>query len=202
MSRLILASASPRRCELMKKAGFEFEVMPASGEENAGDRSVSDTVRYLSRMNAHEIALRLSREQRDDDVIVIGADTVVSLDGMILGKPADRADAARMLHLLSGRTHEVFTGVTLIKLDKGGADTDPDRLDEVSFVERTEVDITALTDEEIDAYVSSGEPDDKAGSYGIQGVFAVHVTGIRGDYFNVVGLPLAALYKGLKSIRT
>ncbi len=200
MSRLILASASPRRTELMKQAGFEFEVMPASGEENAGDRSVSDTVRYLSRMKAHEIAVRMSREQRDDDVIVIGADTVVSVDGMILGKPADRADAARMLRLLSGRTHEVFTGVTLIKLDKG-ADTDPDRLDEVSFVERTEVDIADLTDEEIDAYVSGGEPDDKAGSYGIQGTFAVHVTGIRGDYNNVVGLPLAALYKGLKSFR-
>ena len=200
MSRLILASSSPRRLELMKQAGWEFDVMPATGEEDAGDRSPQDAVRYLSKQKAKEIAVRLSREQRDEDLIVIGADTVVSLDGNILGKPADRADASHMLHMLSGRTHEVFTGVTLLKLPAGGPDTDPDRADEASFVECTEVDFAALSDEEIEAYVSGSESDDKAGSYGIQGTFAVHVTGIRGDYFNVVGLPLAALYKALKCI--
>ena len=200
MCRLILASASPRRLELMKQAGYEFDVIPAQGAEDAGSRAPKDAVRYLSKQKAKEIALRLCETARDDDVIVIGADTVVSIDGTILGKPADRAGAVKMLHMLSDRTHEVFTGVTLLKIPAGGPGTDPERLDEASFVECTEVDFARLTDDEIETYVSGGESDDKAGAYGIQGTFAVHVTGIRGDYFNVVGLPLAALYKALKNI--
>ncbi|MCR5179395.1 MAG: Maf family protein [Lachnospiraceae bacterium] len=200
MIRLILASASPRRSELMKQAGYEFDVMPAKGAEDAGSRMPKDAVRYLSKQKAKEIAIKLCGEERDEDMIVIGADTVVAIDGAILGKPADRTDASKMLHMLSGRTHEVFTGVTLLKLPAGTPGTNPERLDEASFVECTEVDFARLSDDEIEAYISSGESDDKAGAYGIQGRFAVHVTGIRGDYFNVVGLPLAALYKALKNI--
>ena len=191
MEHIILASASPRRRELMEQAGLPCTILPAKGEEDAGDRSPAEAVRYLSEQKAREVAGQIA-DDAAPGTVVIGADTVVAVDGRILGKPADRADAARMLRLLSGRTHEVFTGVTLIVQREGG------QTEEIGFETRTEVDISTLSGEEIDAYLATGEADDKAGAYGIQGRFAIHVASIRGDYNNVVGLPIAELYRTLR----
>ena len=191
MEHIILASASPRRRELMEQAGLPCTILPAKGEEDVGDRAPAEAVRYLSAQKAREVAARVA-DGTAPGTVIIGADTVVAVDRRILGKPADRADAARMLRLLSGRTHDVFTGVTLIVLRGDG------QTEETGFVSRTEVDIAPLSEEEIDAYLSTGETDDKAGAYGIQGRFAIHVASIRGDYNNVVGLPIAELYRTLR----
>lgn len=121
-----------------------------------------------------------------DGDVIIGADTVVAVDGQILGKPADRADAVRMLRLLQGKEHQVITGVTVILKESGKT---------VSFAEVTKVYIFPMTEEQIEQYIETGEPMDKAGAYGIQGKFAVYVSGIEGDYNNVVGLPVGRLYQ-------
>lgn len=191
MEHVILASASPRRRELMEQAGIPCTILPAKGEEDAGDRTPAEAVRYLSEQKAREVADQAAGDAVPGTV-VIGADTVVAVDSRILGKPADRADAAQMLRLLSGRTHEVFTGVTLVILRGNG------QTEETGFVSRTEVDVSALSEDEIAAYLATGEADDKAGAYGIQGRFAIHVASIRGDYYNVVGLPIAQLYRTLR----
>ncbi|MBR4530551.1 MAG: septum formation protein Maf [Lachnospiraceae bacterium] len=190
MTELILASASPRRKELMETAGLACTVIPAAGEEKCADLSPEETVRVLARAKAEEIWELVTHGARAGEFqkpIVIGADTVVSLEGRIFGKPRDRADAARMLGQLSGRTHEVYTGVAVLSPDE-----------EILFAERTEVDVETLSAEEIEAYLATGEADDKAGAYGIQGRFGIHVTGIRGDYANVVGLPVSRLYRTLR----
>ena len=181
-SKLILASASPRRRELLEMLGVNnLEVIPALGEELPHpELSPAELVCELSRAKASEIAAAAN----DAKAIVIGADTVVSVDGMVLGKPKDTSDAAGMLRLLSGRTHEVFTGVTVLR---GGQLT--------TAAERTAVRFRALTEREIDAYVATGEPLDKAGAYGIQGKGSLFVEGIEGDFFNVMGLPLCLLGK-------
>ena len=183
-TRLILASASPRRRELLEMLGVKnLEVIPALGEELPHpELSPAELVCELSRAKASEVAAALD----DAKAIVIGADTVVSVDGAVLGKPKDAADASRMLRLLSGRTHEVFTGVTVL------------RGDEIcTAYERTAVRFRALTEAEIAAYVATGEPLDKAGAYGAQGKAALFVEGIEGDFFNVMGLPLCLLGKTL-----
>ncbi len=199
----VLASASPRRRDLMAQAGFRFMILPAVGEEQASGTSPEETVRLLSGQKAREVAARMrSGECRMTDghtpgdfqkVVIIGADTVVAQNGAVLGKPRDREDAKRMLRVLPGRTHEVYIGVTVIELIAG---TVTDR--EVSMAERTEVDVLPISDEEIDSYLLTGESFDKAGAYGIQGRFAIHISGIRGDYYNVIGLPIAGLYRMLK----
>lgn len=182
---LILASRSPRRKELLSLLTEDFIVRPAEDEENADPRLSPDRfVSALSEAKAREISLT------DPDVPVLGADTVVAFGGKILGKPKDRADALRMLSLLSGNTHSVYTGVTVLL--NGKAHT---------FAEETKVTFFPLTAEEIERYTDSGEPFDKAGAYGIQGKGALLVERIEGDYYNVMGLPVGRLYHLLRELR-
>jgi septum formation protein len=175
--RLILASASPRRRELLMQAGYVFEVHPAHINEDP--RVDENPMAYVVRL-AREKAQTVYNEVGDSRAIVLGADTTVTLDGHILAKPDDAADASRMLRMLSGRTHRVITGVAVVT-DKGS---------EVA-AEVTGVRFLVLSDEEIAAYVASGEPMDKAGAYGIQGRAAKWIPRVEGCYFNVVGLPLS-----------
>lgn len=182
--KFILASASPRRRELLEQVGAEFEVIPAQGEEKITSNKPQDAVLELSARKAREVAGRL----QEADAVVLGADTVVAFGGNILGKPRDEADAARILSLLSGNTHSVYTGVTVIVL-QGGERT------EYSFYEETEVTMYPMTEQQISSYIRTGEPMDKAGAYGIQGKGAVFVEKIQGDYNNVVGLPVAKIFQ-------
>lgn len=184
--KLVLASASPRRKELLEVLGLrDFAIIPARGEEIAEPGlTPEETVCTLSLQKAREVAAGL-----EPDALVIAADTVVALDGKILGKPADEEDAFSMLSLLSGRTHEVFTGLTLMR---GGR--------EETIFERTEVRFRSLSPEEIRAYIATGEPMDKAGAYGAQGRASIFVEGVCGDFFNVVGLPLCRLSKMLEKM--
>ena len=201
MSQIILASQSPRRKELLEQIGLEFEICPAKGEEIITKTIPEEVVMELSKQKAEEVAAMVSSygEQHKEittpsDILVIGADTVVAYDGKILGKPADDADAKRMLTMLSGNTHSVFTGVTLVLIDKSG------RAGEVVFYEKTDVTMHEMTEEEIERYIATGEPMDKAGSYGIQGKCAIYIKKIDGDYNNVVGLPITRIYQELKKI--
>lgn len=187
--RFILASASPRRRELLKQIGVAFEVMPAKGEEVITKEQPEQAVMELSRQKAEEIAAGI----QDEQVLVLGADTVVVYDGKILGKPKDETDARAMLSMLSGRTHSVFTGVTVIVIRNGKSEIH-------SFYEETKVTMYPMTDAQISYYIQTGEPMDKAGAYGIQGKGAVFIEKINGDYNNVVGLPVAKIfYKMLES---
>ncbi len=181
MGRLVLASASPRRRELLAQAGFSFEVRPAHVNEDV--RGGEDPVAYVTRL-AREKAEAVFGALGDADALVLGADTTVTLDGAILGKPVDAEDAKRMLALLSGRTHRVITGVAVVGPGVGSVRT------EVA-AEITAVRFREISGEEIAAYVASGEPMDKAGAYGIQGLAGKWIPRIEGCYFNVVGLPLA-----------
>ncbi len=201
MSQMILASASPRRKELLEQIGAEFVICPAKGEEVITETDPSAVVMELSRQKAEEVAygVLIYNEQHADlatpqDILVIGADTVVAYENQILGKPKDEEDARRMLTMLSGKTHSVYTGVTFVFIDKEG------RTGEHYFFEKTDVCMYPLKEEEIDRYIQSGDPMDKAGSYGIQGRFAIHIKEIRGDYNNVVGLPVARLYQELQKL--
>lgn len=201
MSQMILASASPRRKELLEQIGAEFVICPAKGEEVITETDPSAVVMELSRQKAEEVAsgVLTYNEQHADlatpqDILVIGADTVVAYENQILGKPKDEEDARCMLTMLSGKTHSVYTGVTFVFIDKEG------RTGEHCFFEKTDVCMYPLEEEEIDRYIQSGDPLDKAGSYGIQGRFAIHIKEIRGDYNNVVGLPVARLYQELQKL--
>jgi septum formation protein len=195
---LVLASASPRRSELLTQAGFSFQVYPAHIPEDPLEGE--DPLTYVTRL-AREKAEAVFRELNakngltgsagvdgKSSLAVLGADTTVTLDNHILGKPEDAADAARMLRLLSGRTHRVITGVALVTAE--GAEV---------AAEATVVRFMALSDEEIAVYVATGEPMDKAGAYAIQGRAARWIPGIEGCYFNVVGLPLALVAGMLES---
>ena len=201
MSRIVLASASPRRKELLEQVGIEFEICPARGEEKITQTAADAVVLELSKQKAEEVAsgiLAYQNQHRElstpQDILVIGADTVVSCAGRILGKPKDDEDAKDMLTQLAVRTHSVYTGVTLVFMDKAG------RIGEHSFYEKTDVDMYPMSEEEIARYVAGGEPVDKAGSYAIQGQCAVYIRGIKGDYNNVVGLPVARLYQEIKKL--
>lgn len=209
--RLVLASASSRRRELLSQIGLEFTVMPSTKEENAKTTEAGALVQELSRQKAVDIWEQLSGGQgqnpdadqeqiseetqepnlngkRQPELLVIGADTVVCCEGKILGKPHSREAAAEMLTALQGRSHEVYTGVTLYS-----------QSETVTFFECTQVEFYPMTEVEISEYIDSKEPMDKAGAYGIQGLGARFVKGIRGDYNNVVGLPVGRLYQELKS---
>lgn len=179
---IILASASPRRKELLTQMGLSFQVVAADIDEHM-DRELSPD-RLVEAISAEKAAAVAAGAGANS--LVIAADTVVVWNGEVLGKPADQADARRMLGELSGRTHRVYTGYTLRRGERV-----------VTRSEGTDVTFRPLTAEEIAAYVSTGEPMDKAGAYGIQGLGSMLVEGIRGDYFNVMGLPVCALGKAL-----
>lgn len=184
--KIVLASASPRRRELLQNMGLDFEIITSDGAEQVFENELpQDIVKRLS----SEKALNVAKRAPYDDCIVIGADTVVAIDGKILGKPVDEGDAKRMLTLLSGRTHKVYTGVSVIETTSG---------ERVSDYVETEVKFVNLTERQIEKYVSSGEPMDKAGAYGIQDLGAMLVEKINGDYFNVVGLPVSRLARILR----
>lgn len=207
MGQIILASASPRRRELLEQIGLTFEVCPAKGEEIITKEKPWEVVMELASQKAQETAsmVKAYGERHGElvepqDIMVIGADTVVSCsrtDGepdTILGKPKDEADAYAMLSLLQGRTHAVYTGVSIVLLGALG------RCGEHTFYEKTAVAMRAMDETEIRRYIATGEPMDKAGAYGIQGKCAVYIDRIEGDYNNVVGLPVAALYRELKRL--
>ncbi len=187
----ILASASPRRKELLTQAGLSFQVVPSLVEETVTKTRPSHIVMELSSQKAFDVYHRLSPEV----CTVIGADTMVVYRGEILGKPADEREALDMLSLLSGRTHQVYTGVTLIRRDADHPDTLPKVR---SFFEKTEVTLYPIHREDLLDYIRTGDSLDKAGAYGIQGPFAIHVKEIRGEYNNVVGLPIGRLYQELR----
>lgn len=189
MKKIILASASPRRKELLSQVGIGFTVQAAKGKEVTSRTKPEEVVKELSYQKAREIYDKGNRE-----AVVIGADTIVYLEGNILGKPANNEDWSRMLHELQGKRHHVYTGVTVIWC---GEDNSTYVL---SFEEDTKVYIHDMDDREIDEYISIGEAVDKAGGYGIQGYFAKYVERIEGDYNNVVGLPVAKLYQELKKL--
>ncbi len=176
--KLVLASKSPRRSEILKNAGFEFIIRTADADETIADgTNPEDAVVIIAARKAKAV-------ERAKDEMVLGADTIVVLDEKILGKPKDREDAFNMLRSLSGRVHSVFTGVCAIS-DKGS----------ITFAEETKVEFYPLTDEEINTYIDSNDCYDKAGAYGIQGLASRFIRGINGDYFNVVGLPISSVYK-------
>ena len=195
MSRIILASQSPRRRELLAQIGVSFTVEVSDTDENVSGTDPAAIVQEL----AGRKALAVASHHKGEAVTVIGADTIVVYEGEILGKPKDTDDARRMLRELSGNAHQVYTGVCVIDMssDRNREHTKDLRPDnrEISFAERTDVFVAPLTDAEIDAYIKTGEPFDKAGSYGIQGTFARHIEKIEGDYTNVVGLPVGRLWR-------
>lgn len=188
---IILASASPRRRELLSQIGIPFIVRKSNAEEKTEGCEPAELVKELSCLKARDIFDKLSEREKENS-LVIGADTVVACDGNIMGKPKSKAHAIEMLTLLQGRAHEVYTGVTLIFKE--------DRVKEISFAEQTKVNIFPMSFAEIEEYVATGDANDKAGSYGIQGSFAAFIKGIEGDYNNVVGLPVGRLYQELKKI--
>jgi septum formation protein len=189
---LILASASPRRRELLANAGFDFEVLSAPVDETPLPGESADALaRRLALLKARAAYAVALDKFPGEALAVLGADTVVAIDHHILGKPADAADAARMLRLLSGRTHQVITGVCLITPDK-----------DTIAAETTQVEFFSLSDAEIAAYISTGEPMDKAGAYAIQGYASRWVPRIRGCYFNVVGLPVSLVSSMVEGVVT
>lgn len=187
MKKIILASQSPRRRELLMQIGVTFTVEVSDAEEEMSGARPDEIVQNLARRKAEAVAACHTGE----NAVVIGADTIVVYADEILGKPKDAADARRMLRELSGNVHQVYTGVCVI--DTGGGEAFGGA--ENTFAERTDVYVSPLTDADIDAYLATGEPFDKAGSYGIQGVFARHIEKIDGDYTNVVGLPVGRLWR-------
>lgn len=190
MIKYVLASGSPRRWALLEQAGLRFEISKAQGEENYTKETPADIVEELSYQKADEAAKKYLQKYQNDTVVIIGADTIVAYGNEIMGKPPNAADAEAMLTKLQGNTHQVYTGVTLIVLDKG---QEKRGLEVITFHEKTDVQMYPMTSEQIAAYVATGEPMDKAGAYAIQGKCAIYIKGINGDYNNVVGLPVARL---------
>ncbi len=186
MDAVILASGSPRRAELLTAAGIPFETQPADVDETVVAGEAPEAyVQRLAEAKAHAVA------HRHPGRLIVAADTTVVVDGEIFGKPADHADAIRMLRALSGRSHVVLTGICVVG---------PGR--QASAVDRTRVVFATMSDGEIAAYVRSGEPMDKAGAYAIQGLASRYVTRIEGSYSNVVGLPVAMVHQLLEQART
>ena len=186
MRKMILASASPRRRELLTQAGFSFEVKVSDADEIITEKEPDKIVKELALVKACAVAAS------ETEALIIGADTIVTVDGKILGKPRDAEEAFSMLSMLQGRTHQVYTGVALITKEEGLQKSHV-------FSEKTDVHMYPMTEQEIREYIATGEPLDKAGAYGIQGRAAVYIRKIEGDYNNVVGLPISWLYQELKS---
>jgi len=223
--RLILASNSPRRRELLQQAGLDFQVMPSDCEEICTMDVPEALVEDLARQKAENVAEKVRERQMEkdssesgdadlpekgkgneidsnagklaEDAIILGADTVVAMDGKILGKPRDEEEAFRMIQGLQGKVHQVYSGVALLLLSPEGRKIARTK----TFHVRTQVEVYPMEEEEILAYIATGEPMDKAGAYGIQGRFAAYIKGIVGDYYNVVGLPVSRLVRELKEMR-
>lgn len=187
--RIILGSGSPRRRELLGRTGVDFTVIVSDQEEVTKETQPEKKVQALAGLKAKAVWEKVQRETAAPGILVIGADTLVACDDKVLGKPANREEAIAMIDLLQGRMHRVSTGVCLIS--EGWTE---------SWVETTEVEVLPMTMREIEDYVNTGEPYDKAGGYGIQGHFSLWVKGIRGDYNNVVGLPLCRLWQRLRAL--
>ncbi|MEG0963076.1 MAG: Maf family protein [Lachnospiraceae bacterium] len=195
-TRLILASASPRRKELLEQMGVEFEILPAVKEEIITSAIPSKVVLELSSQKAMEVACTYQTKlpfQEAETTVVIGSDTVVAFENQILGKPKDDADAKRMLSLLAGKTHSVFTGVTLLICQNG-----EQRMH--SFYEETKVTMYPMSELELEAYVATKEPMGKAGAYAIQGKCGIYIQKIVGEYNTVVGFPIARIYQEMKNL--
>lgn len=220
---IILASASPRRTELLKQAGIEHLVIPSTCEEvlPRDDRPLNEqsgcrtcpgkgsgepdysghddlalpekVVKELSMLKAKDVFQKYQTEHPGESFVVIGSDTVVAAEGKILGKPQDEAEAFQMLHMLQGRIHQVYTGVTLLVCENG-------EMWRNTFAECSDVSVYPMSEAEIREYIATGEPMDKAGAYGIQGRFAIYIREIEGDYNNIVGLPIARVYQELKTL--
>ncbi|MBR5948917.1 MAG: septum formation inhibitor Maf [Clostridia bacterium] len=194
--KLILASASQRRRELLEMCGYDFEIEVSRLDEHIAEKDPERFVSKLAEAKAEEVFARLASWEAQeggassgDDIAVLGSDTIVYHNGSIIGKPSDEKDAFRILSELSGKTHEVYTGVAVITSKK--------RLVECDI---TRVTFEKLGDDEIEKYIASGEPMDKAGAYGIQGSFGMFVQKVEGNYFTVIGLPLPRAYRMLKSV--
>lgn len=191
MVKFILASGSPRRKDLLEQMGISFEISAAHGEEIITKKLPWEIVEELSLQKATEVADRFVKEQGvTQQTVVIGADTIVALRDEIMGKPENEEKAKEMLHKLQNDTHQVYTGVTLVIMTEEGRQV-------VTFHEKTDVVMYPMTEKQIEAYVATGEPMDKAGAYAIQGKCAAYVKGICGEYNNVVGLPVARLMQEL-----
>jgi len=190
--RYILASASPRRKELLEKIGIPFEIFPSSIEEKITTSIPSEIVMELAFQKADDVFRSfISTSNPTESLTVIGADTIVVYRNEILGKPADEAEAFDMLSMLADRTHQVYTGVSIITNENGQRRTN-------TFFEKTDVTFYPIHREDLLRYTASGDSLDKAGAYGIQGDFAIHVKEIHGDYNNVVGLPIGRVYHELE----
>jgi len=186
--QIILASGSPRRKELLELIGVEFKIITSNKEEVITSTNPEEVVKELSMMKAEDVAAGVN-----GPAIILGADTVVAHGGRILGKPKDKEDAFRMIRSFAGEEHYVYTGVCIIKKEADGS------VKKISFAEGTKVTVYPMTEEEIERYVASNEPMDKAGAYAIQGLFAPYIKGIEGDYYNIVGFPIAGIYQRLKA---
>lgn len=191
MYKVILASASPRRRELLAQIGMDFKVIISKADENISEPAPEQLVMKLSNIKA--MAVYEEHGIEDEATIILGADTVVAFDGKVLGKPKDTQQAQEMLSMLSDNTHQVFTGVTILYKKQGGLKSE-------TFYDKTTVYTYPISDKEIDEYIMTGEPMDKAGSYGIQGIGAKFIKKIDGDYNNVVGLPVSKIYQKIKEI--
>ena len=188
--KIILASKSPRRKEILENLALDFEIITADTSEDSDIRDPQELVEELALRKAEAVKnLLISQNKYSADYIIIGCDTVVANDNKLLGKPKDRADAVSMLRSLSGKKHRVISGLAVLKGDK-----------KIISNEVTEVLFDNLSEKEITDYVSTGESDDKAGGYAIQGLASKFIKGINGCYFNVVGLPVNLLYNALKEM--
>jgi len=188
--KFILASASPRRKELLEQIGMKFEVRVSEAEEITQATEPAEYVMDLSFLKAEDVAGKIpvmyDARGVNQDFVVIGSDTVVAAEGEILGKPKDKDDARRMISMLSGKTHQVYTGVTLMIFKD-------ERMTRETFYEKTDVTFYEMSEKQIEEYISSPEPYDKAGAYAIQGLCSAYIKGINGDYASVVGLPVSRI---------
>lgn len=191
MYKVILASASPRRRELLAQIGMDFKVIVSKADENISESAPEQLVMKLSAIKA--MAVYEENGIEDETAIILGADTVVAFDGKVLGKPKNKQQAKEMLSMLSNNKHQVFTGVTILYKKRG-------ELKRETFYDKTTVYTYPISDKEIEEYIMTGEPMDKAGSYGIQGIGAKFIEKIDGDYNNVVGLPVSKIYQKIKEI--
>ena len=191
--QVILASGSPRRKELLEQMGLTFQILPSKKEEKQIGETPAQIVEGLSRQKARDVAEQI----RIEEALVIGADTIVVCDGQIMGKPHTEEEACQMIGMLQGKTHQVYTGVTVAETEQSADGTNKIAYD--TFSRCTQVKVFPMDETEIKRYVALGESMDKAGAYGIQGGFGTYVEGIEGDYNNVLGLPISALYQRIKN---